>query len=169
VQYALLLPSTRADHAIIILNLTGINVVNFFATVLLTDPSRRAVVLDGYLSGPAPLTNGQCRLISIQHFLLAFFRDQFLELLHDLVPSGHQSFYFIVYAQRTSKACARWDSDSRLSKNRRGNKWGNSAAGFLFSGFEHREYGRLSPFNERGRPCRMHSASHSHPIRHHGV
>ena len=32
----------------------------------------------------------------IQHFLLTFFRDQLLELRHDLVPPRHHRLYFIL-------------------------------------------------------------------------
>src|SRR5438874_3629348 len=63
VEYALLLPSAFDDHSIAIFNLGGINVVDLFAAVPLTDPLRRAVILNGHLSGAAPLTNRECRFV----------------------------------------------------------------------------------------------------------
>src|ERR1700719_4377079 len=48
-QYAILVPGSFADHAIMFRNLAGVNVLDLVAAVPLTDPSRRAVVLDGPL------------------------------------------------------------------------------------------------------------------------
>ena len=62
-KYAIIAPSALADHAIIILNLADINVIDLFAAVLLTNPVRRAVVLDGLLEARAHLTNRQRRFI----------------------------------------------------------------------------------------------------------
>src|SRR4029077_1742767 len=62
-EYAVLAPSPFADHSIIVFNLACINAVALLAAVLLTDPSGRAVVLDGHLSSTAALTNGQCSLV----------------------------------------------------------------------------------------------------------
>src|ERR1700693_2350166 len=48
-QYAVLVPHALADHAIMFPDFAGVNVLDLVATVPLTDPSRRAVVLDGPL------------------------------------------------------------------------------------------------------------------------
>ena len=39
-EYAIFIQRTRADYSITVFNLAGINVVDLFAAVLLTDPSR---------------------------------------------------------------------------------------------------------------------------------
>src|SRR5260370_30153564 len=62
-EYAILIPSAFGYHPVTVFNLAGINVVDFFAAMLLADPSRRAVVLDGLLVARSHVTNGQCRLI----------------------------------------------------------------------------------------------------------
>src|ERR1700686_1885111 len=45
-QYAILVPRALADHAIMFRNLCVLYVLDLVAVVPLTDPSRRAVVLD---------------------------------------------------------------------------------------------------------------------------
>src|ERR1700674_2208855 len=62
-EYAILIQSAFGYHPVTVFNLAGINVVDFFAAMLLADPSRRAVVLDGLLVARSHVTNGQCRLI----------------------------------------------------------------------------------------------------------
>src|SRR5260370_40883118 len=62
-EYAILIPSAFGYHPVTVFNLAGINVVDFFAAMLLADPSRRAVVLDGLLVARSHVTNGQCRLV----------------------------------------------------------------------------------------------------------
>jgi len=57
VENAILIPGARADHSITVFNLAGINLVDLFAAVLLTNPVRRAVVLDGLLDARTHLTN----------------------------------------------------------------------------------------------------------------
>ena len=42
-------PNASGNHPITIFDLAGINVVDFFAAVLLADPPSRAVVMDGPL------------------------------------------------------------------------------------------------------------------------
>src|SRR5262249_28871211 len=56
-------PGTNADHAIIIFDLPGIDLIHFFATVLLTGPFCRTVVLYCLLGIAASGTNGQLRFV----------------------------------------------------------------------------------------------------------
>src|ERR1700681_1052379 len=65
VQYAVFVKGTQADHAIIVLHLTGIDIVHCLTVVLLTGPLGRTVVLDSPLDIRAPIPNHQGRLILI--------------------------------------------------------------------------------------------------------
>ena len=56
-KYTILVPSTLADHPIIVLDLGSIDVVDLFAAVLLTDPLGRAVLLDRLLDVRTQRTN----------------------------------------------------------------------------------------------------------------
>jgi hypothetical protein len=51
-------PSALAYHSIIFLNLAGSNVVDLRAAVVLTDPSRRAIVVNGRIDSVS-IPNGQ--------------------------------------------------------------------------------------------------------------
>src|SRR3984893_16392209 len=62
-EYAILIPSAFGYHPVPVFNLAGIDVVDFFAAVLLADPFRRTVVLDGLLVARTHATNRQCRVI----------------------------------------------------------------------------------------------------------
>src|SRR5438270_4807319 len=64
VECAILIPSAFGYHPVTLFNLAGINVVDFFAAVLLADPFRRTVVLDSLLMARTHRTNGQRRFIS---------------------------------------------------------------------------------------------------------
>ena len=48
-EFAVLVVGASADHPITVLNLAGINLVDLFAAMLLTDPLGRAVVVNGLL------------------------------------------------------------------------------------------------------------------------
>src|SRR5207248_9154845 len=52
-------------------------------------------------------------VISVQHFVLSFFRDQLLELCHDLVPSRHHGLHFIL-GEITLSFCRQFVSIERL-------------------------------------------------------
>src|ERR1700730_1861622 len=62
-EYAILIPSAFGYHPVTVFNLAGIDVVDFFAAVLLADPFRRTVVLDGLFVARTHAANGQCGLI----------------------------------------------------------------------------------------------------------
>src|SRR5206468_3470897 len=64
-QYSVFVPSAQADHAIIVLNLAGIDVVYGFTVVLLTGPLGRAVVQDSLLDIRVSIPNRQSRIIFI--------------------------------------------------------------------------------------------------------
>src|ERR1700674_5241670 len=63
VEYAILIPSAFGYHPVPIFNLAGIDVVDFFAAVLLADPFRRTVVLDGLLVARTHANNVHCSRI----------------------------------------------------------------------------------------------------------
>src|SRR5258708_3788381 len=65
VQYAVFVKGTQADHAIIVLNLAGIDIVHCLTVVLLTGPLGRTVVLDSPLDIRVPIPNHQGRLVLI--------------------------------------------------------------------------------------------------------
>src|SRR6266851_8184534 len=64
-QYAVFVKGTQADHAIIVFNLAGIDVVHCFTVVLLTGPLGRTVVLDSLLDISVSIPNRQGRIIFI--------------------------------------------------------------------------------------------------------
>src|SRR6202008_4510395 len=59
VEYAGIFPSARANHAIRFFDLAGVNVVHLRSPMSLTDPLRRAVVLDCLLQRRTHLSNSQ--------------------------------------------------------------------------------------------------------------
>ena len=63
VEHSVITPGTNADHAIIIFDLPGIDLIHFFATVLLTGPFCRTVVLYCLLGIAASGTNCQLRFV----------------------------------------------------------------------------------------------------------
>src|SRR5713101_5277742 len=62
-QYAIFIPSARTDHPVPVLHFAGIDVVNLFFAVLLTNPARRVVVLNDPFGRRTHLAHGQARLI----------------------------------------------------------------------------------------------------------
>jgi hypothetical protein len=68
VEYAVFVVGALADHPIIVFYLAPINVVDRFATVLLTDSFRRAVVGNDLLDGRTHLANGQRRFVLIASY-----------------------------------------------------------------------------------------------------
>src|SRR5882672_545323 len=62
-DYGVLVRSAPANHEVPVFNLAGVNVVDLFVAVILTDPFRRAVVYTGPLCTPARLTKRQRRLL----------------------------------------------------------------------------------------------------------
>src|SRR5207245_8579573 len=59
VEHAVLVPSSHADHPVVVIDLASIDVVDFLAAMLLTSEFGRAVVRDRLLHARAPLTNCQ--------------------------------------------------------------------------------------------------------------
>src|SRR5947199_2930804 len=59
VHHAVLVPSSHADHPVVVIDLASIDVIDFLAAMLLTSEFGRAVVRDRLLHARAPLTNGQ--------------------------------------------------------------------------------------------------------------
>src|SRR5882762_9709636 len=90
-EYAILAPSALADYSITVFNLAGINVVNRLAAVLLTDPSRRAVVSDEPLLARTHLTNCQRRFILTAPDDIAFPAILLCHLVHLLLGGSRLS------------------------------------------------------------------------------
>src|SRR5438552_4593608 len=65
VEHAVLVPSSHADHPVVVIDLASIDVVDFLAAMLLTSEFGRAVVRNGLLHARAPLTNCQRGFILI--------------------------------------------------------------------------------------------------------
>src|SRR5437016_8371035 len=65
VHHAVLVPSSHADHPVVVIDLASIDVVDFLAAMLLTSEFGRAVVRNGLLHARAPLTNCQRGFILI--------------------------------------------------------------------------------------------------------
>src|SRR2546427_2902096 len=65
VHHAVLVPSSHADHPVVVIDLASIDVVDFLAAMLLTSEFGRAVVRDRLLHARAPLTNCQRGFILI--------------------------------------------------------------------------------------------------------
>src|SRR5207248_2634535 len=65
VEHAVLVPSSHADHPVVVIDLASIDVVDFLAAMLLTSEFGRAVVRDRLLHARAPPTNCQRGLIFI--------------------------------------------------------------------------------------------------------
>src|SRR5437588_9180389 len=65
VHHAVLVPSSHADHPVVVIDLASIDVVDFLAAMLLTSEFGRTVVRNGLLHARAPLTNGQRGFILI--------------------------------------------------------------------------------------------------------
>src|SRR5438132_5078280 len=65
VEHAVLVPSSHADHPVVVIDLASIDVVDFLAAMLLTSEFGRAVVRDRLLHARAPLTNCQRGFILI--------------------------------------------------------------------------------------------------------
>src|SRR5881396_773861 len=59
VHHAVLVPSSHADHPVVVIDLASIDVIDFLAAMLLTSEFGRAVVRNRLLHARAPLTNGQ--------------------------------------------------------------------------------------------------------------
>src|SRR5678815_527224 len=65
-EHTSLFPGALADYAVSVLNLAGVDVVDVFVAVVLTDPLRRAVILDCHFgAGRFGLTYSQRRLVRI--------------------------------------------------------------------------------------------------------
>src|SRR6266436_4269641 len=62
-EYAIFIPSAGTDNPVAVLHFAGINVVNLFTAVLLTDPARRVVVLNDPFARRTHLAHSQARLI----------------------------------------------------------------------------------------------------------
>src|SRR5207237_1959250 len=65
VHHAVLVPSSHADHPVVVIDLASIDVVDFLAAMLLTSEFGRTVVRNGLLPARAPLTNCQRGFILI--------------------------------------------------------------------------------------------------------
>src|SRR5437899_8805817 len=59
VHHAVLVPSSHADHPVVVIDLASIDFIDFLAAMLLTSEFGRAVVRNRLLHARAPLTNGQ--------------------------------------------------------------------------------------------------------------
>src|SRR5207244_5181031 len=57
VHHAVLVPSSHADHPVVVIDLASIDVVDFLAAMLLTSEFGRAVVRNGLLHARAALTD----------------------------------------------------------------------------------------------------------------
>src|SRR6202049_1480721 len=62
-EYATFIPTARTDHPVPVLHFAGINVVNLFTAVRLTNPARGVVVLNDPFVRRTHLAHGQTRLI----------------------------------------------------------------------------------------------------------